>query len=131
MVALLVIGIGIFHEHYLQRQTSRFYLAFETVGLIYLNLSLLILSIYPRSGAALYVLLLTVAALGQIVIGARLKNGLFLGFGVTAMAVNMFTRYHETFWDRLDAGAFFLVGGAVLFGCAAGFEMIVRRARSR
>jgi hypothetical protein len=131
VVALLVIGIGILHEHRLQRQTSRFYLAYETVGLIYLDISLLILSIYPRSGAALYVLLLTVAALGQIVLGARLKNGLFLGFGVTAMAVNIFTRYHETFWDKLDAGLFFLIGGALLFGCSVGFESIAKRARSR
>ncbi len=131
VVALLVVGIGIIHEYGLQKRTSRFYLAYEAIGLAYLNLSLLVLTIHPRSGAFTYILLLTAAALAQIVAGARLKNGLFVGFGVTAMAVNMFTRYHETFWAKLDAGIFFLIGGAVLFGCSGFLEVVAKRMRSR
>ncbi len=133
LVAAVVVGVGVFHERLLP-STSRFYLAYQALGLIYLNLSLLILSIspYARSGAGVlfYIVVLTLAALAQIILGARLKNGLLLGFGVTAMAINMFTRYHETFWDQLDAGLFFLIGGALLLGCSFAIEAFLKRIRA-
>jgi uncharacterized membrane protein len=126
-VALAVIGVGVLHEQLWRERTRRFYLAYQTLGLIYLNLSLLILSIYPRSGEFTYTALLTAAGLAQVVAGARLKNGLFLGMGVTTLAVDLFTRFHEQFWDQLDKGLYFLLGGGILFGFGAGFELLARR----
>ena len=130
-VSLLFVAIGIYHERKLLRETHRFYQAWESLGLVYLNTSLLILSIYPRSGALVYIALLSLAAVGQMLLGAWLKNRLLIGFGVTAMGVNLFTRYHERFWDQLDAGLFFLFGGAVLFAVAVALESAIRKLRAR
>ena len=70
-----------------------------------------ILSIDPRSTALPYILVLSAAALAQIVLGARLRSALVMGFGVTALAVDLFTRFFERMWDRLSQGMFFLAGG--------------------
>jgi hypothetical protein len=124
-VSLVVIAVGIYHERALQRRTLRFYLAYQTLGLLYLDLSLLILSIWAKEPLP-YVLLMTLAALAQIIAGARLKNGLFTGFGVTFLAIDLYTRYYEHFWDKLDKGLFFLAGGALLFGAGVLFERTSR-----
>ena len=42
--------------------------------------------------------------------------------------MNIFTRYFEAAWEELDAGVFFLVAGAVLFGSALVCERYLRRA---
>jgi hypothetical protein len=44
-----------------------------------------------------------------------LHSPLFTAFGVTAVAINLYTRYYEHFWHALDAGLFMLLGGAVMF----------------
>jgi hypothetical protein len=124
-VALGVIALGIFHERALQRRTLRFYLAYQALGLVYFNLSLLTLSIWGKDTLP-YLVLFTVAAIGQIIAGARLKSGLFTGFGVTFLAIDLYTRYYEHFWDKLDKGLFFLVGGALLFGAGVLFERTSR-----
>ena len=49
------------------------------------------------------------------------------GFGVTALAVNLFTRYFERFWDAMGKGYFFLLGGALLFLFGLGYERVARR----
>lgn len=130
-VSLLVIAVGVYHERILLWQNHRFYQAWESLGLVYLNMSLLILSIFPRSEALAYIALLSLAAVGQILLGAWLKNRILVGFGVVAMAVNLFTRYFERFWDHLDAGVFFLIGGAVLLAIAVALEAAIRTLRKR
>jgi len=122
LVALAAVVVGVHHERNLRHQTGRFFQAYETLGLIYLNLSLLILSIQHswRGGqSGTWALVLFVVAVAQIVAGARLHNSLITGFGVTAFAINLFTRYYETFWNRFQMGYFFLLGGFGLF--LAGF----------
>jgi hypothetical protein len=115
VVAAGAIAIGLWHERKLRRSTLRFFQAYQAVGLLYLDLSLLILTIDSHSPGA-WIAVFTVACLVQIVLGAWLKSGLLSAFGVTALAIDLFTRYFETFWDRLDVGLFFLIGGALLFG---------------
>lgn len=126
--SLVVIAIGIWHERRLQRQTLRFYRVYEALGLLYLNLSLLILSIWHDHPLS-WVLVLTAAAIAQIVLASYLKNGLMLGFGMTFAAIDLYTRYFETFWEKLDAGLFFLAGGAVLLGFGIAFERVARDRR--
>jgi hypothetical protein len=131
--ALLAVLVGVWHELRLRRWTGRFFQAYEALGLVYLNLSLLILTIDAPDGwgsRRVWIAALAVAAVGQIVAGARLHSGLFTGFGVTALAVNMFTRYHELFWDRLHAGVFFLLGGLALFGVGVACELLMKRGRT-
>jgi hypothetical protein len=130
MAALVVIGLGVYHERMLQNQTGRFFMAYETLGLIYLNLSLLILSLRFQSRwgpQELWVWVLFVAAIAQIVAGARLHNPLFTGFGVTTFGVNVFTRYFEGYWGRLHTGTFFLLGGLALFVAGFALEILLRQ----
>ncbi len=126
VVAAAVVAFGVVHEQRWQSRGLRFHQVYQTLGLVYLNLSLLMLSI-ERDDAVLWVVVLAVAAVGQLVLGARLGSGLLMGFGVTSMAVNLFTRYFERFWNRLEAGAFFLLGGLLLFGLGLGLEWLARR----
>jgi hypothetical protein len=121
-IAAAVLAFGLW-----QRGPGRFPVVYQSVALIYLDLSLLILSIYPAATAAPYIFVFTAAALGQIVLGARLKNGLCMGFGVTALALDLFTRFFEHMWGVLGRGLFFFVGGALLFGFGAGVEQAYRR----
>jgi hypothetical protein len=130
LAALGSVAVGIYHERRLQDRTGRFFQAYETMGLIYLNLSLLILSIDFGVGwgqPAVWIAILTLVSLAQIVAGARLHNPLLTSFGVTTFAVNAFTRYYEVFWNRLHTGIFFLLGGLALFGVGMGCELILRR----
>ena len=76
-------------------------------------------------------MVLTAASVGQIVLGARLHNGLFTGFGVTAFAVNLYTRYFERFWEHTPLGMFFIGGGLSLFAAGLGCEMLLKRLRSK
>lgn len=101
--------------------------AWLSVGLIYLNLSLLILTVSDREDALVWILTAAAVALFQIVLGAVEKSAVLVGFGVSALGVNLFTRYFEHFWERLDQGLFFLIGGALLFAFGAAFERVARR----
>jgi uncharacterized membrane protein len=106
---------------------GRFPVVYQTVALIYFNLSLLILSIYPHNTAPIYIVVFSVAALGQIFLGARLKSALVMGFGVTVLAIDLFTRFFELMWSELSQGLFFLVGGILLMGFGAAFERAYKR----
>ena len=128
LVALVAIVVGAYHEWRLYPRTGRFYLAWETFGLLYLNMSLLILTVWnPRDTAALtWIPVLTVATLAQIVLGAAWQNGLFRGFGITFLVINIFTRYHEFFWNQLQLGQYLLAGGGLLVILGTCTEFAVR-----
>ncbi|OGR45525.1 MAG: hypothetical protein A2X35_04020 [Elusimicrobia bacterium GWA2_61_42] len=115
-VALAAVGIGVYHEQHLYPETGRFYKVWQAVGLIYFNLSLLILSSFSGKDGypADWVILFTLGCIAQIIAADRLQNGLIRGFGVTFLCINIFTRYHELFWKSMQAGIFLLAGGAGL-----------------
>jgi uncharacterized membrane protein len=121
-LALAVFAFGVWHE----RRPGRFHVVYQAVSLIYFNLSLLILSIYPQKTALPYIIVFTAAALAQIVGGARLKNPLLMGFGVTALCIDLFTRFFERMWKQLDQGLFFLIGGILLMAFGAAVERSYR-----
>jgi len=134
LAALIAVLVGIYHERDLRYKTGRFFQAYEATGLIYLNLSLLILTIEgnPRWGdAGLWIIVLFVASIGQIVAGAALHNSLMTGFGVTTFAVNIYTRYYEAFWHRMHAGIFFLIGGLSLLVTGALCEIALRQTQRK
>jgi len=126
VAAIVVVGIGIWHEQALSDSTGRFFAAYESLGLVYLNLSLLILSVAAEPHAGGWVAVFTLAAVGQIVLGARLKNSIILGFGVTFTFIDGFTRFYETFWDSWEKAVFFLALGALTFGVGAACEFVLR-----
>ncbi|HOS93931.1 MAG TPA: hypothetical protein PLQ54_11500 [Armatimonadota bacterium] len=131
--ALLAFGVGVYHELRLADRTGRFYKVWESLGLLYLNMSLLILSIWRQTseGELVWSLVLAAATVGQILLGARLHNGMIRGFGVVFFAINVFTRYHEAFWDRLELGSYLLLGGLVLLALGGCMEGIVRAVRMK
>jgi hypothetical protein len=115
VIALAAIALGVWHERRLEngllRRCAGFGALYLIFGLLYLNLSLWFLTI-PR-GPLDWVLVFTAAGIGQIVAGARLHDARFTGFGIVFLAIDLYTRFFEQFWDRLSAGAFFLAGGAL------------------
>ena len=124
VVALAVCVFGVWHELVgeagrLRRQAGfgHLYIIF---GLLYCNLSLWILSLHRT--ALEWVLVFTAAGIAQIVAGARLKDARFTGFGIVFLAIDLYTRLFEHFWDRLSAGVFFLATGliAVVLGVVFG-----------
>lgn len=123
VAALLSIALGVWHERqeaeWLQRYQGfgGLYLIF---GLLYLNLALWFLTL--PNGPLLWVLGLAAAAIGQIVVGARWRDGRWSGFGVVFLAINLYTRYFEHFWDRLSLGLFFLIGGMAALALGYGLE---------
>lgn len=127
LAALLGAAFGAAHGRLVPSALPSFRSAWAALGLTYLNLSLLILTVTGHQQVA-WIAVWALAGVGQIVAGARLQQAVFTGFGVTALAINLFTRYFERFWDQLDAGLFFLAGGALLFGVGLAVE---RQARQR
>jgi len=124
--AIGVIAIGVWHEQELADRTGRFFAAYESLGLVYLNMSLLILSIESRESAAGWIATLTVIATAQVLLGARLRNPLMIGFGVTFLFIDGFTRFYEHFWRAWEKSAFFLSLGLLTFGAGAACEFFLR-----
>lgn len=133
LAALVAIVVGVYHERQLYPKTGRFYLAWESMGLLYLNMSLLILSIWSRHeiSSVAWIFVFTAGTLTQIVLGAMWQNGLFRGFGITFFAINVFTRYHEFFWNQLHLGQYLLAGGGMLLILGGCTEAVVRALRQK
>ncbi|HKK06686.1 MAG TPA: hypothetical protein VKA50_12650 [Gammaproteobacteria bacterium] len=130
VVALVACVFGVWHELVgevgrLRRQVGfgHLYIIF---GLLYFNVSLWILSLHRAALA--WVLVFTAAAIAQIVTGARLKDARFTGFGIVFLAIDLYTRLFEHFWDRLSSGVFFLAAGLIAVVLGVAFE---RRSRAK
>jgi uncharacterized membrane protein len=129
VAALGAVAVGLLHRRGKLPGPAGFDAAWLSLGLLYLDLSLLVLTVAERGASALgWIAAALAAALLQVLAGAREKSALLLGFGVTAFGVNLFTRYYETFWDGWDKGIFLLLGGVLLMGFGAGCERLLRRA---
>ena len=124
VIALATMALGVWHERRLETGPLRRCLGFGGLylifGLLYLNLSLWFLTL-PR-GLLGWVLAFTAAGVGQIVAGARLRDARLTGFGIVFLAIDLYTRFFEHFWDRLSAGTFFLLGGALAMILGYAFE---------
>lgn len=133
LAALAAVVVGVYHEARLYPKTGRFYLAWESLGLLYLNMSLLILSIWSHHETATitWILVLTAVTVAQVVLGAAWQNGLFRGFGITFFVINAFTRYHEAFWGQLSLGLYLLAGGGALVILGSCTECVIRVLRRK
>jgi hypothetical protein len=121
------VAVAVFLFGVWQKGPGRFPTVYQAVALVYFNMSLLILSIYPHATALPYIALFSLMALAQILLGARLKSPMVMGFGVTALAVDLFTRFFENMWDHMSQGLFFVVGGVLMMAFGAAVERAYRR----
>lgn len=129
VIALFTAAFGYWHEHQLEETKLKHYTGFGHLyiifGLLYMNLSLWILSLHffgPAKGVLLWVLIFTVASIGQIIAGACFKDSRFTGFGIVFLGIDLYTRFYENFWDDMSRAAFFSVAGITALVLAYIFE---------
>lgn len=106
-----------------QVQFERFCRTTLVMGLLYLFISLWILSIFGNYGEMdtwyrvrqielfHWSLLFAIAAGAAIYHGLRCDNGITKGFGLTFLFINLYTRYFEYFWNTADKAIFFGILG--------------------
>jgi uncharacterized membrane protein len=97
----------------------RLFTVSKAMGLTYLFIALWILSIFGyRDPDAWYgismqqlpwALLFGVAAGVCIYISLKTDDGMLRGFGLTFLAINLYTRFFEFFWDGMHKVVFFLI----------------------
>lgn len=128
VVAGLAAALGVWHEKSFEEQEHARHLGFGHLyiifGLLYFNLSLWFLTI-PH-GTLEWILVFTLAGIGQLMLGARLKDARFSGFGLVFLGIDIYTRLFEHFWDALHKGAFFLVAGGIAIGVGIALERTAR-----
>ncbi|MGU3521865.1 DUF2157 domain-containing protein [Enterobacteriaceae bacterium C23F] len=92
----------------------------KAMGLTYLFIALWIMSIfgnydtdswYSSTHAELlpWALLFAVAAGVCVYISLKTDDGMLRGFGLTFLAINLYTRFFEYFWDGMHKVVFFLI----------------------
>lgn len=121
-------ALGVWHESALERGRLRRHVGFGSLyivfGLLYCNLSLWMLSLHGGLG---WVLAFTAAGIAQLLFGALLKDGRFTGFAVVFLAIDLYTRFFEHFWDRLSAGTFLALSGLLALGLGFVFERSAKK----
>ena len=131
-IALAAIATGLWHEHVLERDLERREVGFGHVyivlGLFYANVCLWLLSI--PGGDLVAVLFFTAAGIVQIILGARLHDARFTGFGIVFLSIDLYTRLFEGFWDEISKGGFLLLAGALAMAAGAALELRARKLRS-
>lgn len=110
-----------------ETRLGQFRRASQSLGLLYLFVALWLLSIFGDYGDGeawlavrqielLHWSLLFAAAAGAAIwLGLRRDDGMLRGYGLTFLAINIYTRFFEMFWDQLHKGLFFAVLGVSLW----------------
>ena len=131
IAAAIAMAVGLWHEGSLERDMQREEVGFGQIyivcGLLYSNLILWTLSLPDRDLTP--TLLFTAACIAQIVMGARLRDGCFTGFGIVFLSLNIYTRIFEGFWDDLSKGVFFMLAGGLGLAAGIAFEIRARNLR--
>lgn len=124
--AFVITFFGLMHQYSKRVWMQGFATVYIAVSLIYLNMSVLILSIFYKD-RLVYVIMGLILCILQIVAGARFKLKVFTGFGMTFIGIHLFTRYYEHFWASLEKGLFFLLGGLILVAIGVLLEFVQRK----
>jgi len=99
-----VLSVDIFKLTEIPERFKQFYKPTFVVGILYLFLSLWILSIWGHHAEKsdtrlIWSVIFGIAALGSIYHGLRFDNSISKGFGVTFFLINLYTKFFETFWN--------------------------------
>ena len=122
---------GLYHERILEETTLKPQIGFGSLyikcGLLYHNAALLILTLrefffgsHWLNGVAIF----TFSTIAQIVIGARMKDARFTGYGIVFLSINLYTRLFEHFWNSADTAALALICGVLTFLLGILFERL-------
>lgn len=105
------------------KKLENFYKSTFILGLLYLFISLWILSIFGNYGdfdawekvkqieLFHWSLLFGLASGVAIFYGLKYDNSISRGFGITFLLINLYTRFFEYFWDTLHKAIFFAILG--------------------
>ena len=131
-VAIAASVLGVWHERFVEADENHRHVGFGHVyvvtGLLYANLSLWFLSIPGREISL--ALLFAFGGILQLIIGARLHDGRFSGFGIVFLSINIYTRMFEGFWDEMSKGTFFLIAGIIAIVAGSAFEARAKKLRA-
>lgn len=113
-----------------------------SVGLLFLFVSLWMMSIFGNNGLAdgswrqtgraelfLWCAVFAAAAGVSLWLGIRSDDMMLRGYGAVFLAVNVYTRFFENFWNAMNKGLFFLILGASLWLLGSKAERIWNAAR--
>jgi hypothetical protein len=134
VVAFVVAAFGVWHLRAEDGRLARyagFGRLYLILGLLYGNTSLWFLSLARFSDyRILWTVLFAIACVTEIVLGARLKDGRFSGFGIVFLSICLYTCFFETAWDKLGSGLFLFLGGLLGLLLGLAFEWWGRREHS-
>jgi uncharacterized membrane protein len=74
-----------------------------------------------------FILLLSLLTSAGIYLGIAWESPVFLNTSIVFLAVNVYTRFYEYFWDAMPKSLFFIIGGASLIAGGVWVERARRR----
>lgn len=137
LLGLLLCGLSVlFKRNARWGRLAAFERSTLSVGLLYLFISLWILSVFGDYGdmASWYrarhmelfhwSLLFGAAACAAIWLGVKDDDAMLRGYGLVFLGLNLYTRFFEWFWDSLNKGLFFIIVGLSLWALGAHAERL-------
>ena len=126
VISPIIILIGYFHKRVNFSIPESFIRTYYSFGLLFLNLSLWILSIFGHQGELnswgfssnniellFFSIVWLIIGIIIFIIGAKFKDKMFVGYAVTFIILNLYTRYFEYFWDKMYKSLFFIILGGI------------------
>ncbi|RAK10245.1 putative membrane protein [Halanaerobium saccharolyticum] len=123
LISPMIILIGYFHKKLNFSIPESFIRIYYSFGLLFLNLSLWILSIFGNQGSLdnwgnntellFFSILWGIVNVIIFLIGSKFKDKMFVGYAITFIILNLYTRYFEYFWDEIYKSLFFIVLGGM------------------
>ncbi len=142
LVSPFVVLFGYLHQRLrLFDAPESFVKAYYSIGLLYVNLSLWIMSIFGNYGdidiwrsasqweLLVFSLIWGIADVVILVIGSRFQNRMFTGYAIVFLILNLYTRYFEFFWDEMHKSLFFIVLGGLSIAVGLAFERRLKAAQ--
>lgn len=126
LISPLIILIGYIHKRLNFSVPKSFIRTYYSFGLLFVNLSLWILSIFGYQGGLnnwtfssnnlellFFSIIWFIIDLIIFTIGTKVKDKMFVGYAVTFIILNLYTRYFEYFWDKMYKSLFFVILGGI------------------
>ncbi len=126
LISPIIILIGYLHKRLKLTIPESFIKTYYSFGLLFVNLSLWILSIFGHQGGLdnwgfssnniellFFSIVWLIVDVIIFIIGTKFKEKMFVGYAITFIILNLYTRYFEYFWDKMYKSLFFIVLGGI------------------